>query len=326
MPSTVTHTYFIMDIFDKLPLERKKFLKEQKEKMRVFAQSTDPFNFYFSLNLKKAAKIRRFADHSHTYKTGELLVTLTNYIKYNYLYQKPEVIAYLYGMISHYILDCTLHPYIYYKTGEFNKTNKLTYKYNSKHHEMETTIDKYMIKIREGIIPYKYKHYNKCIKPFRFSKDLIEVINFCYKETYNIKNMHKFYYNSIKDMYLAFKLLRYDPHGIKEKIYKLTDIVTPKNFIKITFLSYHYYPINYNQYLNTNHNKWYYPTSKTQKYSYSFIDLYIKALNKAIKTIKEVDSYIYDNKKINLNKLYQNLSYKTGTDINKKQELKFFEF
>ena len=30
MPSTATHAYFIMDIYDKLPIERKIFLKDDK--------------------------------------------------------------------------------------------------------------------------------------------------------------------------------------------------------------------------------------------------------------------------------------------------------
>ena len=35
MPSTATHAYFIMDIYDKLPIERKIFLKDDKELLKV---------------------------------------------------------------------------------------------------------------------------------------------------------------------------------------------------------------------------------------------------------------------------------------------------
>ena len=48
--------------------------------------------------------------------------------------------AYLYGMLSHYVLDSTVHPFIIYKTGNFNKKNKETYKYNHLHNEMESYI------------------------------------------------------------------------------------------------------------------------------------------------------------------------------------------
>ena len=68
MPSTVTHSYFIMDVYDKLPINRKIFLKNEKEKLKVFAQSLDPLNFYTSFNLKKGKSVRNFAYHFHTKK------------------------------------------------------------------------------------------------------------------------------------------------------------------------------------------------------------------------------------------------------------------
>ena len=326
MPSTVTHSYFIMDVYDKLPIKRKVFLKNEQNNLKTFAQSMDPLNFYFSINLKKGKKVRKFADSFHTKKTGEYLITLINYIKYNYYSDNPQIMAFLYGMISHYVLDSTLHPYVYYKTGEFNKKDKATYKYNCKHHEFETMLDKYMIKVRENTIPSKYKHYKHCIKINEYSKDFIDVLNFSFKETYNINKMDDVLKSSTKNMKLAFNLLRHDPYGIKEKIYKVVDFITPKNFMKTKFLSYHYTPDCYDFYLNTYHKKWCNPTLKSKKYTYSFIDLYLQALFKTISIIKEVDLYIYNNKKVNLEKVIENLSYKTGIDLNKKQTLKYFEF
>ena len=283
MPSTVTHSYFIMDIYDKLPLDKKIFLKDQKNNMKAFAQSTDSLNFYISCNLKKSKKIRKFASFFHTHKTGEFIITLTNYIKYNYYKDNPEVMAFLYSMISHYILDSELHPFIYYKTGNFNRKDKTTYKYNSKHHFMETYIDKYLISIRE--------------------------------ETFNTTNFAKEYNLSLKRMKLAFKILRYDPHGFKSKLYNAIDLISPKKTPKISFLSY-YYKCKNNNYLNTDHKKWTYPVNKSKKYTLSFTDLYIKALSDAIKVIEEVNEYIYNNKKINLEKLFKdNLDKLSNYDL-----------
>ena len=33
MPSTVTHSYFIMDVYDKLPIKRKIFLKNEEKNL-----------------------------------------------------------------------------------------------------------------------------------------------------------------------------------------------------------------------------------------------------------------------------------------------------
>ena len=324
MPSTVTHSYFIMDIYDKLPLDKKIFLKDQKNNMKAFAQSTDSLNFYISCNLKKSKKIRKFASFFHTHKTGEFLITLTNYIKYNYYKDNPEVMAFLYSMISHYILDSELHPFIYYKTGNFNRKDKTTYKYNSKHHFMETYIDKYLISIREKITPYKYKHYKEIFNYNEFTKELSDVINFSFKETFNTTNFAKEYNLSLKRMKLAFKILRYDPHGFKSKLYNAIDLISPKKTPKISFLSY-YYKCKNNNYLNTDHKKWTYPVNKSKKYTLSFTDLYINALSDAIKVIEEVNEYIYNNKKINLEKLFKDNSYTTGISTKKDQTMIYFE-
>lgn len=324
MPSTATHNYFIMDIYEKLPIERKIFLKDSKDILKVSAQSMDPLNFYISKNLKKNKKVRTFAEYFHTHKANKFLITLTNYIKYNYYATKPDVMAYLYGMISHYILDSTFHPYVYYKTGEFKKNVKSTYIYNAKHHEFETAIDRYLIKLRENIIPYKYKLYKEIFNVSTFSSDLKDVINFSYKETFHINNFDEILLKSLKDMRLAFQLLRYDPIGIKYKAYKIIDKITLKRVLNIKFVSY-YYKSNID-FLNEEHKVWYYPTTKKKKSSDSFIDLYIKAMTNTLKIIKEVDEYIYNNKKVNLEKLFGNLSYKTGIELTKKQELKYFQF
>ena len=227
-------------------------------------------------------------------------------------------------MISHYVLDTTFHPYVYYKTGEFKKNVKDTYIYNSKHHEFETAIDRYLIKLRENVIPYKYKLYKEVFNISALSNDLKDVINFTYRETFHINDFDKVLLHSIKDMRLAFKLLRYDKIGIKYRFYKLIDIISSKKTLKLKFASY-YYKTDMD-FSNEEHKTWYYPTNKRKKYNMSFRDLYIKALSDALHIIKEVDAYIYDNKKVNLEKLFKDLSYKTGVPLKQKQELKYFEF
>lgn len=33
--------------------------------------------------------------------------------------QNPQVLAYLYGSLCHYVLDSTIHPFIYYYGGKY---------------------------------------------------------------------------------------------------------------------------------------------------------------------------------------------------------------
>lgn len=327
MPSTATHAYFIDDIYDTLPIGLKKLLIDNKTKLRMFAQSTDPLIFYNLISPKKSnKKIREFQKYFHTNKSKDFFINLTNYIKYNNYYQNQDVMAFLYGFISHYTLDSTIHPFVFFKTGLFQKNDVKTYKYNAKHAYMETFIDNYMIKTKEQIIPYKFKLYNYCFDLTPFSKELEEVIDYTFKETFGITNFSKYYYKSLKDMYKSLKYLRYDKYGIKMFIYKRIDKLTSKSTFKLESISYHTKLKDTNNYLNLNHNFWHNPCLKKETHKESFIELYSIALHETKKIIKDVNSYLKDTKKVNLNKVFKNLSYTTGKNCNNKNILKYFEY
>ncbi len=325
MASTVTHAYFVIDVYERLPIKRKIFLKDEVDSLKTFSQSLDPLFFYSSFNLKKAKKVRAFGNYFHNKKTGEYIITLINYIKYNYYKNNPQVMGFLYSMISHYILDSKVHPYIFYKTGNFNPKNKDTYKYNAKHHIYETAIDEYLIETREKYPSWKYKHYDLLFKKNTYSKELLDVINFSFKETYNIDDFSTILKKSTKNMKLAYRLLRYDPTKIKLYGYKIIDALTPKKVLKLSFLSYHNYTRKI-EFINLKKNKWYYPTNKRKCSNKSFVELYVEALNECVNIIKEVDQYIYNDKKTNLKNIIKNYSYATGVDLSRKQELKYFEY
>ena len=325
MPATVTHAYFANDLYDILPIGLKKLLIDDKLKLRMFAQSTDPLLFY-NLLVKKDKKIRDFQSYFHTNKSQEFFINLINYIKYNQYYQNKDVMAFLYGFISHYILDAKLHPFIIYKSGFYNKDDINTYKYRNKHEYMENFIDNYMIKQKENITPYNFKFYDFCFDLTPFSKELEEVINYTFKETFNIENFSTYYYKSLKSMYYSLKYLRYDKYGIKMFLYKLVDKISKKDAFKLQAVSYHVSLKDKYNYLNLNHKIWYHPTLKKEKHQESFIELYSIALHDALKTIKDVNSYIKDTKKINLKHTFKNLSYLSGKNCNNKNNFKYFEF
>lgn len=326
MAGTITHAYFALDLYERLSIRSKELLMDKKEDLKLFAQNTDVLFFYNITNFKKGKKTRDFGINSQKVKVYEFFSTLVNYIKYNNHHYNPQVMAYLYGMISHYVLDSTVHPFIIYKTGNFDKKNKETYKYNHLHNEIESYLDNYMIKIREGINPQKFKCYNYCFNVDILNNDLIEVMDFTYKEVFGIKDFHKYYVKSYKQMKFFYRLFRYDPIGYKKVFYHLVDLISPKYFLRKVPLSYHISEKGKKKFLNLEHKRWYNPTDKRTKSNESYIELYTKALSKTTEMIKQINQYIYYDKKIDLKKVIGNLSYETGKDCDIKRELKFFEF
>lgn len=323
MPATVVHAYFAQDLNDILPKEIKN--KLDVDRLKTFGQSTDSLMFYNLFNILPGKKIRDFQKYFHTNKTQDFFVNLINYIKENDYTEDIDVNSFLVGTICHYVLDSTVHPYIYYKTGYFNKNDKSTYKYNNVHTFMETFLDNDMIKRRESINPYKFNISKFSFDTSKFSNELNDTIKYTFKETFDVDNMDKIYYKSLKQMRNSIFIFRQDRYGIKKFFYKLADTFTSKRVFRFEAISYHY-PLNdRHNFLNENHKLWRNPCDYSLTSEESFLDLYLRALKLAKVMICASFDYI-NGKDIELEKVFINKSYITGLDCELDKELKYFEF
>ena len=323
MPATVVHAYFAQDLNDILPKEIKN--KLDVDRLKTFGQSTDSLMFYNLFSILPGKKIRDFQKYFHTNKTQDFFVNLINYIKENDYTEDIDVNSFLVGAICHYVLDSTVHPYIYYKTGYFNKNDKSTYKYNNVHTFMETFLDNDMIKRRESINPYKFNISKFSFDTSKFSNELNDTIKYTFKETFDVDNMDKIYYKSLKQMRNSIFIFRQDRYGIKKFFYKLADTFTSKRVFRFEAISYHY-PLNdRHNFLNENHKLWRNPCDYSLTSEESFLDLYLRALKLAKVMICASFDYI-NGKDIELEKVFINKSYITGLDCELDKELKYFEF
>lgn len=323
MPATAVHAYFAQDLNDILPKEIKN--KLDVNRLKTFGQSTDSLMFYNLFSILPGKKIRDFQKYFHTNKTQEFFINLINYIKENDYTEDIDVNSFLVGAICHYVLDSTVHPYIYYKTGYFNKNDKSTYKYNNVHTFMETFLDNDMIKRRESINPYKFNISKFSFDTSKFSNELNDTIKYTFKETFDVDNMDKIYYKSLKQMRNSIFIFRQDRYGIKKFFYKLADTFTSKRVFRFEAISYHY-PLNdRHNFLNENHKLWRNPCDYSLTSEESFLDLYLRALKLTKVMICASFDYI-NGKDIELEKVFINKSYITGLDCELDKELKYFEF
>ena len=323
MPATAVHAYFAQDLNDILPKEIKN--KLDVNRLKTFGQSIDSLMFYNLFSILPGKNIRDFQKYFHTNKTQEFFINLINYIKENDYTEDIDVNSFLVGAICHYVLDSTVHPYIYYKTGYFNKNDKSTYKYNNVHTFMETFLDNDMIKRRESINPYKFNISKFSFDTSKFSNELKDTIKYTFKETFDVDNMDKIYYKSLKQMRNSIFIFRQDRYGIKKFFYKLADTFTSKRVFRFEAISYHY-PLNdRHNFLNENHKLWRNPCDYSLTSEESFLDLYLRALKLAKVMICASFDYI-NGKDIELEKVFINKSYITGLDCELDKELKYFEF
>ncbi len=323
MPATITHAYFSKDIYDILPSEIKNKLNLRRVKM--FGQSVDCLMFYNLFSIFPGKKIRKFDNYFHTHNSRDFFLNLINYIKENNLVNDKDVCSFLVGFICHYTLDSTIHPYVIYKTGKFDKNKPSTYKYNNIHAFMETFIDNDMVRRRDKSNPYNFPIGKFCFYLDKFSPKLNKVIDVTFDKTFKIENFSKIYYKSLKQMRNALVVFRKDKYGIKKNIYKFVDTFTSKRTYRFEAISYHYSLEDKHNFLNSIHKEWRNPAIYDMTSTESFIDLYLKALKQAKVLVCASFDYI-NGKDMDLNSLFTNKSYISGLDCDSNKELKYFEF
>lgn len=323
MPATIVHSYFAKDTLEILPSSIVSMVDDSR--VRMFSQSMDSLMFYNLFSPLPGKKIRKFTDYFHRNKTQQYFVNLINYIKNNDLINDTDVASFLVGSICHYVLDSTVHPFIVYKTGVFDKKQKNTYKYNNIHTFMETFLDNDMVARREDINPYRFKMGSFCFNTHKFSEKLDDCLDHTFYDTFQIKNMSKIYYKSLKQMKSSLVVFRRDPVGFKKFFYKLADTFTTKKVFRFEAISYHYPLEDKHNFLNLNHQLWRNPVIYNVTSNESFLDLYLKALKIAKVLICASFDYI-NGKNIELEKIYTNISYVTGVNCDIEKEIKYFEF
>lgn len=319
MPSLITHYIFADKLLNKLEHQ----INKEKDLFHIFAQSHDLLFYYFSLNLKEKRRINSFGHKAHHSKTQAYLINIIETIKEYHLEYYEPALAYLYGVITHYVLDTTCHPYIFYKTGCCYEDDKSTYKYKGEHTFIEKNLDAYYY------TKYFKKDFQKCnisktiIKKPQISNELEQLISIAYQKTYNQKDIGKYIKKGIKYCKLFHTLVVNDRFGIKIKIYQKL-----KNIIKTPDLPAYSTAIKINKnYLNENHQQWNNPCNKEMVYNYSFDDLLNLSLKKCLKIINEIDKYLFEDNSINnVKKVIPNISYSNGLDLKNYTRMCYFEY
>lgn len=323
MPATIAHAYFSKDVFDILPSNLKN--KIDCSRIKMFGQSMDSLMFYNLFSILPGKNIRNFSSIFHREKSQEYFISLVKSIKSNNLENDMDVCSYLAGMICHYALDSTIHPYIIYKTGVFDKNKKNTFKYNHIHEFMEIFLDNDMILRREKSNPYKFRLDKFCFNTRTFSLGLNTVIKDSFKKTFNVDKMDKIYFKSLKQMKNALYFFRRDPSGLKLFFYKILDTITTRKVFRFEAISYHRPLKDKHNYLNSNNEVWRNPAIYNMTSNESFVELYLKAIKSAKVIICASFDYL-DGKDIDLEKIFDNTSYVTGLNCDEEKELKYFEF
>ncbi|MGM8366301.1 zinc dependent phospholipase C family protein [Virgibacillus sp. W0181] len=292
MPNIWTHIQFCEDVIDLIPYTQQLFA-DHEAYLKLGAQGPDPFFYYNFWPWIKNGPVQTIGQKLHTEKCGDFLMELIDAGKH----ESTVVQAYIFGFVTHHILDRNTHPYIHYFAGYEG----------SNHQRLEVIIDTLLMKNHHNLKTWKTPVYKEINIGRSIDKQIVHLLYSTINRYYPEIRQEKAAYiqKSYRDMKLALKILA-DPYGWKNKL--LGSIVSP----------YSHQPVRAERdYLNLRHATWHH--SATNKPSTkSFIDLYKEAQVEGVEIMKQILHYWEESgtaSRAHVIDLIGNISFDTGLSL-----------
>lgn len=298
MPRAITHYLFAMDCLKSLNKDTQNMIKNNLDMYILGSQGPNLFDYYNDLsfmNRKNMSKISYLVHNKEVNLFFNNMLMFCNNTSIEYLLNDSQFkdisLSYIYGFLSHYILDKTCHPYIY----SLQKKIKSRYKYKTPfalHKSIETHIDKLILLEFKNLNTYEFHDYldinlssNELLVLCEMYMYLISSV---YKKNISLTDIKKSYYtfvkvekkiNSYPSLFSRFYL--YIKNGLSRKSYINNKI-------------YFNYATCINDLININHSLWKDPFTSCNSEK-SFIDLYNDGLLYYSNLGQEFDKY-FNNK------------------------------
>ncbi len=303
MPDPVTHFCFGQDVLKELSEDT-----VSKIDLDIFGRalqgpdSLSTIGFFGGKN--KKFSVRNTVMHKQ--KTGAFLTALEKETEKTKL---SELFSLLVGMVCHYSLDRTAHPYIICKAGDYDGTEE-TYHLRSGHVRLEHSIDCYFIRTRYKKTPWRFSVTDRILCLKKLPEVLRAPLDRVFNEVYGWVDGFDVFNKSLRDERLFYRLMQ-DPIGLVH--YSLR----PLSFGKTRFCMFSYYRRDTDSrrvdYMNEKHLLWHHPFDNSIESRDSFFDLYDKAKNDALEMINNCYRAVYLGE--NMENIFGNSSYSTGLDV-----------
>ncbi len=252
----------------------------------------------FSLGIDLTVLAKSLPGDIHNIKTQELLLNLIKYVKENNLVEDSEVLAFMYGHISHYFFDTNAHPLIYYVERGCQKVGIIP-----THMMVEGYIDSYFITkiLKRDYMDIDESFFNKGNLNNPKIKKLISSL---YSNVYQTSGI----YSSYKNVIRLFSIIEF---GIKNPIVSKELLIKFSSFDRFLEIN----NLSLNEITNKNRNQWKVPVTGETR-NESLLDLYNRALEMTLYAYQRVNDYLYNGKTLDtLENLFSNISYDTGVSL-----------
>lgn len=295
-----------------------KDIKYDFDKSLVYMGAQGPDPLYYNVSKKDGKEYRRTADLMHDKNTQMLFKNMVTHVKNNLT---QATYSHLVGFIAHHALDVLIHPYVYYNVGIHKTDDPSTQKYRGMHLKFERSIDAVMIEKEKNIKANKLKFHQLYLTRKAVPLEVMNTMNHVLKQAYGIDHGGVMYLIGFNKMHSNVKRFVYDPFGLKKQILKIADPFTNTGLFP-SDLSMYKHIENYD-FLNESKKTWYHPMTN-EPHNDSVLELFEQARVFAHSMIENVRKYIFDDKNIDLDTVFTNLSFNTGLNCDLCEDMQYF--
>ena len=179
------------------------------------AQGPDPFFFYGHApfhSRKDTKAINTFGSFLHNHALPLTLGKLLN--AFHAQPNEEAVAAYILGALTHYALDSTVHPYVFYRSG-FDEKGQLTGRYGYDHARLEVAMDVALIQEKA----LDKKQYQPSVT-LSFKQEELEKVSRLYARAYPDSLTERVFFNACQDMKASYQFL-YDAGPLRKILVRI---------------------------------------------------------------------------------------------------------
>lgn len=302
MPSLLTHQFFATRFIEAFKHEFP-FLLDHYSVVTLGAQGPDPLFFYGHAPFSKRSNTEKI-NHLGNFLHAEPKYLLDLMSLVNHDLTKVEL-SYLLGALTHYVLDRTVHPYVFYQTG-FDQKGELVPPFQGAHAKFEVTFD---VAVKQHYA-LDEKLYHPAVT-LGISDDVFPVLDALYVKAYPTLIEKGMFAEAIKDMQATYSFLYHASFFKKAFVALVTgkqslpyNLIHPKVIKKDLAVSL----------LNLNHTSYQHPVTgkKATHHVDEFIDIALEDMRvlvplifssdpmatKTSRLIDFINSIDYDGKKV----------------------------
>lgn len=326
MPDIISHYLFGLDTTKTIAdSSLYKIIKEHRNLFFIGCQGPDPMYYHKPY---KSHNFNLVAYRMHTEHTGYFLSSALCFIK-KYK-DTPHVyepcLAYICGLLCHYALDITCHPYILYLGGRYLTDDPTTEKYKGLHKQIELALDALLLQEIFNMKASKFKVHKHILKNIEIPAIILNMYEELLFSIYAIPSGSTIFQKSYQDFRNYYKL-SHDTIGLKKNLALTISPLLPKKLaLHASTFSYHECIDEFTDYLNAEKNVWLHPVTGNV-YTYSFKDLLRNAHKFSSKLLLGAESFLNSEMSLDeLEVLLPNLSYVTGLPLSDPRPMQYFKF